>query len=448
MTATRLLFRLALRSLARRKARTALLVAAIFLPLTMAVTASVLATTSQPTAEAATEQRLGQAGALLVNQELVGSDGVDAALRSAESALAESLGREVPLVPEVTTPLPARLGDREVASYGHGLDLDEEIHQGRYLLVEGRHARRGGEVAVSVEVADRLDLAVGSTVQLGGRREEAIVTGIVSDAGSTTRSFVVVDVATAANHSPEATRGEENATGSTYAGTVAWYAREEIVQTPELAAAGWQVRSRGDALLDHGHPGSEGAGSLLLVIAAAVVAETTLVIFAVFTVVVRSTARESALLAAAGADPAARRRVVTYQGVLLGLAATVAAVLVGVLAARLLSDPFAASQGQIGGRSGWTRSRSASSSCSDCRLRWWRRAQRPSPPRGWTWPPPCTGVTCRAARGARASARRSPPAWWARRWPWRRGAPCSRRRRWWPVPPCSSSSPPAPEWAP
>ncbi|MCP2332416.1 FtsX-like permease family protein [Actinoalloteichus caeruleus] len=448
MTATRLLFRLALRSLARRKARTALLVAAIFLPLTMAVTASVLATTSQPTAEAATEQRLGQAGALLVNQELVGSDGVDAALRSAESALAESLGREVPLVPEVTTPLPARLGDREVASYGHGLDLDEEIHQGRYLLVEGRHARRGGEVAVSVEVADRLDLAVGSTVQLGDRREEAIVTGIVSDAGSTTRSFVVVDVATAANHSPEATRGEENATGSTYAGTVAWYAREEIVQTPELAAAGWQVRSRGDALLDHGHPGSEGAGSLLLVIAAAVVAETTLVIFAVFTVVVRSTARESALLAAAGADPAARRRVVTYQGVLLGLAATVAAVLVGVLAARLLSDPFAASQGQIWGpirldpvqiglllllglSAPVVAARTAAEPAA--------RLDVAAALHGGDLPGSSGGKGFRPALTAGLVGSALALA---------SGAPCSRRRRWWPVPPCSSSSPPAPEWAP
>ncbi len=347
MRERRLAWRVGGPQLRRDRRRTLILILVLAVPLTMAVSLSTVNATSIFSPEDRVEVMDGQSRSILLNAQLLASEGPVATLRSGPELLREAVGREVPIFAEVSGPMSASAGGRQVDATGIGLELDEPIHRGRFELIGGEPATTSREVALSRAVAERLDVEIGDEVELGPQLTDIEVSGILLLATDTERAFAVATPETVIAGSAPLVEGEgaRSERLDREAVNVFWHSPEAIDATQALDEQGWRVESRkeslallrreADVVRDEIQPLVAGGAVLVM-------AELGLVIAAAYTIVVARSRRDLALLACTGASYGLRRSVVTYQGVLTGLLGTVVAVVVGLGAAALLVPVFAA----------------------------------------------------------------------------------------------------------
>lgn len=273
-------------------------------------------------------------------------------------ALADAVGRDLEVVPEVNGPLAVSSDGLQVDSFGYGLELDRPLHRGRFVLTDGRAPRAPDEVALSPSVVARLGVRLGDRVDLGEGGAKAEVTGIAAIPTDTLRKFVVALPAVVAGQAPALPKpGQESSMAAAQDGTVVvWHTPYALTPGAQRAMTeqGWRLEPRSSAFdVARDAPDSllpeESAAAWVLGLAVLVLGELGLVMGAVYAIVVRSSRRELALLAAAGAGPKTRRSVITHQGILVGLLATGLAVGAGVAGAWLLKPWAAERNGELWG---------------------------------------------------------------------------------------------------
>ncbi|RJQ76121.1 FtsX-like permease family protein [Pseudonocardiaceae bacterium YIM PH 21723] len=340
MSANRVTWLLVTRSLRRHRSRTLTLVLVLTIPLAIACGLSVLYSTADFSTERGVSEIAGRSQTVLTNGDFTAERGLVRALAEGPDAIGRALGHPLAVAPEVVGDLPASAQGRQVASAGFGLDLSAPVHQGRFLLERGRAATAAGEVVLSREVAKRLGVGAGFAVTLGQSSTPMEVTGIAVAATDTTRQFVITSPEQAAQLivTPSPSITQPVLPGKQQIGLINWHTEERVSD-----ARDWSIVTR-EQLTTHYRAQAEGedAGAVPSIVGAAILvfAELGLILGAVYAITVRSGRRELALLAVAGAGPGTRRAVITGQGLLTGVIATVLGLVLGVLGAWALV-PFA-----------------------------------------------------------------------------------------------------------
>ncbi|MBD8540126.1 FtsX-like permease family protein [Frigoribacterium sp. CFBP 8751] len=222
--------------------------------------------------------------------------------------------------------------------------VTDPAFEGRYVLERGRAAEQGDEVLVTPALARDDGLETGSTTSLhrvpgadGARDLEVTVVGIMSEVGGGTddRQVFARDDLAAGLPDPSSTASSSSTEQYLVGDAVDW------AEVRELGRAGfvvWSAAVVADPPPD-GTPGLEseaGYGStgtyaaLGVVFAVFAGAEVALLAGAAFGVGARRQRRTLAVLAAVGADQRTLTRVVTRQGVWVGVVAAVTGLAVGV----------------------------------------------------------------------------------------------------------------------
>lgn len=332
--------RIARRDAWRHRGRTSISLAMIGLPVAAAVFLTAFVASSGGTALTRALEQLGPSaqalitdagcGGCVVEQDPrgdgysfsggpTGRDGPDTV--EIEAALG---GR--PVVAEVRTSQPLATATRAMGSASvHAVEADP---RGRiYAAREGRLATSDTEAAISLTVAQRLDIGVGDAVTVGGEQLE--VTGLLDS-----RHRYVPDVLTL----PDAIDPGPTS-------TVGWYVLDDDPVTwadvEALNAVGAFAVSRALVLdpppPDPGDPaltGGYGVPRETVGVGAAVVAialvEAVLLVGPAFAVGARRQTRNLALLAASGGSRGDLRRTVLATGVVAGLVAGLLGAAVGV----------------------------------------------------------------------------------------------------------------------
>ncbi|MFE8990613.1 FtsX-like permease family protein [Streptomyces collinus] len=358
MSARRIAFRIALRRVRRDRKRTLALTAALLVPLTLAVTLVTLRATSEMSEDERVGTLIGQSQGVLRNLDFVAQRGAERALAEGPRALSSAAGRDIEVVPEVDGPLSVSSDGLQVDSFGYGLELEQPLHRGRFVLTDGRAPRAPDEVALSPSVAQRLGARPGDRVEIGESGATAEVTGIAAIPTDTLRKFVVALPSVVAGQAPDLPKpGQESSVAAAQDGTVVvWHTPDVPAPGAQktMASQGWRLEPRSTAFdVARDAPDSllpeESAAAWVIGLAVLVLGELGLVMGAVYAIVVRSNRRELALLAAAGAGPRTRRSVITHQGVLVGLLATGLALVAGVSGAWLLKPWAAERSGELWG---------------------------------------------------------------------------------------------------
>lgn len=339
--------RLAWRSLSHNARRSALLIAVLIVPLTIGFALSIIRSSGEFTESGRLEALIGQSEVVVRNPDLLEEVGVTRAL---ETPPALDTGAFA-LVPEVVGPLSASAHGRQVAAAGYGLALDEAVHQGRFRLASGRAPRERDEVAVSRAVAERLKVGLGFGVTVGTSTAPSEVTGILDDPADTTRQVVVtMPMAAAELMAGEGRAPDHDGVTQSRLLAVLWHSAAPLALPDTLIEQGWITDTRVRAAQLIAHESEErGSGSTpyILGLIIFVIAELGLILGAVYAIVVRSAQRELALLAAVGAGPRTRRAVITGQGLISGVIATVCSFVIGFALAWALIPTVAARWHQI-----------------------------------------------------------------------------------------------------
>jgi putative ABC transport system permease protein len=297
MTGRHSLMRLARREAARRKGRTALVVALIALPVAILVVGSMFVHTAIETADDRRTAYGGQSHFVFSGEPVAGLDEVGAvAVHEIYSgALRGSLRRNSLVVTDVP--------------------LAEPITRGMLVMRSGRPPRTEDEVAVTPSVAKRLSIAVGDRIAIPvlDRTIRGIVTGTLV--------------------SPENLRGFVVLTGSPLAVSPAVATRwlvPDVPLPPDLAA------STPDQFADTSGNQGEARAAVLIFGSVALMA-VGLVIAAAFAVGARRQVRTIGLLAASGSSPAQVRAFVTLQGVVTGIVGSVVGLATGLVAIAVMA---------------------------------------------------------------------------------------------------------------
>jgi putative ABC transport system permease protein len=347
LTAWRLPLRLARRDALRHRARSLLVLVMIALPVLAVTAADVLIQTSNVSGSESVDRRMGDAQALISV-----SDGIT----------------DVKQVPDPDECCPVTDGDgstpaptaEQVSSLldgarllelRHGqayfkttkgqtpvdvteVDLGDPLTRGLFDLSSGRLPRAAGEVVVNQSVLD-MGYRVGGPLEL------------TADDAPTDPTIVGVAESTSFRTFPTAV-GPVGSFGLDTAGTHQWLVDGGPVSwqtVRQLNAIGATVASR--AVIDHPPPQSQWPSevqptstddttiAVLGLVAVMALIEVVLLAGPAFAVSARKQQRSLALMAATGGTPKQSRRVIVASAIVLGGAAAVAGVVLGVGAARL-----------------------------------------------------------------------------------------------------------------
>ncbi len=347
LNAWRLPLRLARRDAQRHRARSILVLVMIALPVLAVTAADVMIQTSGVSGRESVDRRIGSAQALVevwngvqtVQQAPDPNDGYSSA---------GSGNEELPTAEQVSSMLDGaalvevRRGQADVrTSKGQTpvevteVDLRDPVARGLFDLASGRLPRSEGEVVVNQSMLDK-GYRVGDSLELTADDAPADPT-IVGVAESTTvRSFPVAA-------GPLGSLGADTGHGRSWlvdGGPVSW---ATVRQLNDMGAV---VTSR--TVIEHPPPRSEwpeevqtvsSSNNSLAVVGLIVVMaliEVVLLAGPAFAVSARKQQRSLALMAATGGTPKQSRRVIIASALVLGSAAAVAGVALGIGAARLL----------------------------------------------------------------------------------------------------------------
>ena len=313
-SAIRALTRLARRNIARHRGRSALITLLVLLPVAAMVAGISILQTMQPTPEEHIVARMGRA-------DLIGQAPSEAELRTylpGGSTVEALLSIEARLV----------VGGSRPGVGLRAMQLDGLAH-GMLTLIAGRPPKGPTEAAISEPVAELAGVGIGGTVTLDGGQSLTVV-GLVENPFYLGDRAVVVDPATA---------------------TVAAEPTEWLIDVPqdadpESVAAAIAPSSEGEVQAISLWSRSSGPGfagdstsPTILVFGALALLEAGLISSAAFAVSIRRRQRELGLLAAAGATGRQLAGTVVAEAALLGVAACVGGVVVGLLIALAIS-PF------------------------------------------------------------------------------------------------------------
>ncbi len=312
-SATRALVRVGRRNIVRHRGRSVLITLLVLLPVAAMVAGISILQTMQPTTEESIRSRMGRA-------DLFGQAPSEAELRKflPDGSVLE------PLVH-----LEARL---LVAGSRPGVGLRamrlDGLAEGMLTLTEGRAPSLATEAAISQPVAELAGVGIGGTLTLDGGQAFTVV-GMVENPFYLGDRAVVIDPATS-----------DRALEST-----SW-----LIDVPEgvdpdavvaeIFAPGAEVQEIGLESRNTGLFGSGDSSSpTILVFGALALLEAALIASAAFAVSIRRRQRELGLLAATGATTRQLAGTVVAEAALLGAAACVGGVVVGLLIALAIS-PF------------------------------------------------------------------------------------------------------------
>lgn len=334
--------RMARREALRSRGRSALVIAMIGLPIAMMSFVAAAYDMHRLTPVEELTRQIGQHDAQL---EWV-SDGPIAQAPSGDGYSSTNGPRESPpSAADLLAVLPAGSTVRQLTEGGvdvhtpggiggvsaRGVDLTDPQLSGFVELLDGAPPTRDDEVALNEGLADRLGVGIGGTIRTARPEYTYTVTAIVEF--------------------PTALRETVVFRPGILPASVRW-----VVDTPapvlwadvqQLNQHGILVKSQAVALdpptvptdvyQSSGGPGEIALGAVLI---ALIMLEVVLLAGPAFAVGARRRSRDLALVAAAGGTPAHLRRIVLADGVVLGLAAAVAAVAVGIATAVLTLPLF------------------------------------------------------------------------------------------------------------
>ncbi|MGY0233923.1 FtsX-like permease family protein [Longispora urticae] len=311
-----LALRIAHRSLRRSPRRSLLLAVFVAVPLAAATFVSTLSATAVPSPEEYASRALGAADLRAELPDLNAKPPAEA-LSEGTATIRGLVPGAADIQPVISQDTRLSRGEREVAGTAFGLDAASAVHAGRFTVERGALPGAAGETALSTAVARRLSAQPGDRVTVGGT--ELTVTGLVVDRADTTRTFALTTVSAA---SAIATRAAGGAQPSTVA--YAWHLTgvDPEATSRSLQGAGWRTLDRDD-FASKGEEQSGELPALILGLTLLMLALATLLVGAGFAVAASSSRREIGLLAVSGASPAQRRLVLTCNGLVLGVVATV-----------------------------------------------------------------------------------------------------------------------------
>ncbi|MDP3889612.1 FtsX-like permease family protein, partial [Nocardioides sp.] len=339
--------RLARRDALRARGRSILVLVMIALPVLGVVAADIVIRTVDVSGAEALERRMGAADAVVsvdpyagdVAQTFDPDRGFWASGDERTGAppgpddVRRVLGRDVRTLERHVGSVRVTVDKGSSSPEGVELDLLDPLAAGLFDLTEGRLPEAGDEVAVNGELARR-GPGLGEVLDVAGVGDRRVV-GLVESTSSTGYPFVVGGLGSLGLAQQAESRGHQWLIDG---GPVTW---DEVRALNTLGAV---VLSR--AVLEDPPPSSElpeevawsgGTDGALVAIIGLIVAmallEIVLLAGPAFAVTARRQARTIALMTASGATPAQARRVVLANALVLGSAAAVAGVVLGVVAA-------------------------------------------------------------------------------------------------------------------
>ncbi|MCW2736980.1 ABC transporter permease [Nocardioides sp.] len=340
MTGWRPALLIAWRDALRHKGRSILVLVMISLPVLAVSAAAVIIKTAEVSGIEGADRALGTADARIrtegrgqVVQAPDPTDGEWAYLGEADyenpfsaDDVRTALGVDARLLPVATGWSRARLGDRVIDFSTTGIDLSDPLARGLFDLTDGHLPEAAGDVVVNSAMLDK-GFAVGDELEVNGSTLRIVGSG--RDATARTTPVVLGAL-------------DDLPSGSTNvrewlvdAGPVSWS------QVRDLNEVGGIVTSRA-VLADPPDVASmaeqmgydTGRNELLAIVTLIVVMaliEVVLLAGPAFAVGARRHARTLALIAASGGTPAQARRVILASGVVLGLVASAAGLVLGIL---------------------------------------------------------------------------------------------------------------------
>ncbi|WP_344305618.1 ABC transporter permease [Nocardioides bigeumensis] len=336
--------RMARRDALRHKGRSALVLVLIALPVLAVTTAAVVYSTFSVNSVEALDRELGAADALVSvrpgqTRVLQGFDPDDLGRSEYDetypeptaAAIRQALGREVPLAPLVhgDAQFVTEAGVADVSLTE--LDLHDPLAEGMFELTSGRLPRSAGEIVVSSEVASR-GPDVGSTLELG----EGATYDVVGIVESTT--LREADLAVGMPGALGLAEGDHYGTDYLVGGgPVSWDDVRAVNEIGGLVASRSVLtdpppRSELPPEIQQQPTGRDGATVAVVgLIVVMVLLEVVLLAGPAFAVSARRQSRTIALIAASGGTPAQAQRLVLAGALVLGVAASVTGVVLGIV---------------------------------------------------------------------------------------------------------------------
>jgi putative ABC transport system permease protein len=306
----RALARVARRDVVRHRGRSVLVIALVGLPVAAMVAGTALYRTTTPTQERSDTAQFGNADLLAYNTTR----------SELETYLPPGSVVEASVSGTATLLRPGARSDVTVRA----MDI-EGLAAGILTLVDGRAPEGAGEVAITKAVAQLAAVGIGGRLELA-ERPPLMVVGLVENPMHLVDQALVVD--------PTSVVIDDDGFATWLIGLPAGTDPEAVVAStmdPVTGEQEIQITSRESGRLQQ--IGEDSTGGTILILGSLALVEAALIASAAFAVSIRRRQRELGLLAATGASPRQLAGTVLLQGVILGLAACVAGVVVGVAGA-------------------------------------------------------------------------------------------------------------------
>jgi len=312
-SSVRALLRIGRRDIARHRARSVLVVALVALPVAAMAAGSAIYRTTQSTPELDDVARMGRA-------DLIGFGAPREAFE--------------PYLPKGSTIEPLFSADGQIVLPGarptvtiRALDVDG-LARGILTLVEGRAPHGTSEAAITAAVAALANVSIGGTLQIDQGPNVTIV-GLVENPAYLGDRSIILD--------PSAT-GIDPELATWLIGLPPGVDPESIVASATDPATGGQhvpIESRASSRITR--IGEDTGSSSILILGSLALVEAALIASAAFAVSIRRRQRELGLLAATGATPRQLAGTVLAEGMILGLVACVAGIVLGLAGAFALT---------------------------------------------------------------------------------------------------------------
>ena len=310
----RALSRVARRDIARHGWRSLLVVLLVMLPVAAMVAGIAIFRTTQPTQEREAVAQIGRADLI--------------SFSTTRAELEGHLPAGSVVKPFASTELSIVIPGARIPVSGWAMDL-EGLAAGMLTVISGRAPHGGDEVAITGAVAELAGTGVGGRIELADGSTPTVV-GLVENPMDLGDRRVVMD--------PKAL-GIDEESAAWLVGLPAGVEPQTVVDATTAPSTGAQevlIQSRESIRL--AVAGRDFAiATTILILGSLALVEAALIASAAFAVSIRRRQRELGLLAAAGATPRQLQGVVVAEGAILGLAACVAGVAVGLAGALALT---------------------------------------------------------------------------------------------------------------
>lgn len=311
--ARRAVGRIAWRDARRNRWRALLVISMIAVPVAAVTTASIAIATSIPTAEQRATAEMGAADLVVYDSDAEFGDVVASLPPGSTTAITRSA--------EATAVAGGTAHYLNIV----GVDLDDPVFTGKYLLVAGNKPVKPGELALEPSLLEGLGLHIGDRLAPGELGVTFTITGAVIEPESLGSPLGITAPGTL-----------ESVVGTDTSLYVRLPAQSDGGLPGLLADGRWSGLTRADAVADQGGT-TYLAYAVALVVTVVALGETGLVAAAAFVVGARRQLRTLGLVGAAGGDPAQVRGVVLASGVTLGLVGSLAGLALGTIGGVLLT---------------------------------------------------------------------------------------------------------------